>query len=83
MFGEKSVSIHEEATGAGSSFAQQGGLIAWHNLAICVEPLVVQFVPIFHEGGSTKTPGGQKKQICGLYGTKLWSYISDGPNYAT
>ena len=36
MSGVKSVSRHEEASAGGGSFAQQGGLIARQNLAICV-----------------------------------------------
>ena len=36
MSGVKSESRHGEASGGGSSFAQQGGWIVWQNLAICV-----------------------------------------------
>ena len=36
MSGVKSISRHEKASGGGGSFAQQGGLIAQHNLAIRV-----------------------------------------------
>ena len=45
-----------------------------------VGPPVMQLVPIYHQGGSTKMTGGFIKQICGPYKTKLWSYINDGPN---
>ena len=49
-----------------------------------VGPPVMQSLSIFHQGGSTKTTGGPyKKQICGPYKTKLWSYINSGPNCAT
>ena len=36
MSGVKSVSRHEEASGGGGSFAQQGGIIALQNLPICI-----------------------------------------------
>ena len=36
MSGVKFVSRHEEASAGNGSFAQQGGLIARQNLAICV-----------------------------------------------
>ena len=36
MSGWKSVSRHKEASEGGGSFAPQGGLIAQHNLAICI-----------------------------------------------
>ena len=36
MHNVKSLTIHEEASADGGSFAQQGGLITQQNFAICV-----------------------------------------------
>ena len=57
MSGVTSVSRYEEASVGGGSFKRQGGLIARHNLAICVSR-IIQLVTICHQGGSTKTTGG-------------------------
>ena len=51
--GVRSVSRHREALAGGGSFARQGGLIA-----VVVELTVVQLVPIFDHGGSTKMTFG-------------------------
>ena len=40
-------------------------------------------MPISHQGCSTKTEVVLNKQVCGPFETNLWSYIKDGPNYAT
>ena len=62
MSGVKSVSRHEEASGGGSSFAQQAGRIARQNLDFCASRTTCcAILSIYHhddQGGSTKTTGG-------------------------
>ena len=52
MSGVNSVSRYEEASAGGGSFAPQGGIISWQNLAIHVSRTTC------HQVGATNTAGG-------------------------